>query len=63
MPFTGVAGADTSMGGAGDSASSSKSKSGSANEIGLKDILGLVKEMNVLPSDAEKIVRNIRSMY
>lgn len=63
MPFTGVAGADTSTGGAGDSASSSKSKSGGSNDIGLKDILGLVKEMNVLPSDAEKIIRNIRSMY
>ena len=62
MPFTGVAGADTSTGVAGDSASS-KSKSGGSNDIGLKDILNLVKEMNVLPSDAEKIIRNIRSMY
>jgi hypothetical protein len=62
MPFMGVGGADTSTGGAGDSASS-KSKSGGSNDIGLKDILGLIKEMNVMPSDASKIISSIRTIY
>jgi hypothetical protein len=59
MPFQGLESARTA--GASDSGASASSKGD--NDVGLKTLLGLVKELDGLPVDTDLVVKSIKDMY
>lgn len=62
MPFQGLESARSVGSGSGDSDSASGSGKGD-NEVGLKTLLGLVKELDGLPVDTDLVAKSIKDMY
>lgn len=62
MPFQGLESARSAGSGSGDSDSGSSSGKGD-NEVGLKTLLGLVKELDGLPVDTDLVAKSIKDMY
>jgi len=64
MPFQGLESARSAGSGSGSGDSDSGSSSGKGdNEVGLKTLLGLVKELDGLPVDTDLVAKSIKDMY
>ena len=45
------------------STSKTESSSGSSNDLGLKDLLGMIKELDGLPNDSAALAKNLTSLF